>query len=279
MKICIIYHSETGNTRHVAQHLAAACGGKLIDITETATYNRLTRFLIWCKKARGEEKTTIEPASIDVSGYDQVIFGSPVWAFKPTPAIHAAIDAVKGCEGMRATAFCTHGGRPGQTAEVFQKWIEAKLPEMEHGMWNSELRSIDFFSPIEQNIYVDETRSPFFCSGAPHIVFDFHDHIKQLHSRERGFHFQHLIHIVRLVRLSPGCGIIEAGRAQNPDSFFRQQFCGLGQLQSGITQIGTKAQPGGVQRLRQSSTSTLLRLPCMGTEGFWMRSSTSVRSG
>ncbi|HII99522.1 MAG TPA: flavodoxin family protein [Methanoregula sp.] len=126
MKICIIYHSETGNTRHVAQHLAAACDGKLIDITETATYNRLTRFLMWCKKARGEEKTTIEPASIDVSGYDQVIFGSPVWAFKPTPAIHAAIDAVKGCEGKRATAFCTHGGRPGQTAEVFQKWIEAR---------------------------------------------------------------------------------------------------------------------------------------------------------
>lgn len=126
MKICIIYHSETGNTRHVAQHLAAACDGKLIDITETATYNSLTRFLMWCKKARGEEKTTIEPASIDLFGYDQVIFGSPVWAFKPTPAIHAAIDVVKGCEGMRATAFCTHGGRPGQTAEVFQRWIEAR---------------------------------------------------------------------------------------------------------------------------------------------------------
>ena len=126
MKICIIYHSETGNTRHVAQHLAAACDGKLIDITETITYNSLTRFLMWCKKARGEEKTAISPASIDVSGFDQLMFGSPVWAFKPTPAIHAAIDAVKGCEGMKATAFCTHGGRPGQTAEVFQKWIEAR---------------------------------------------------------------------------------------------------------------------------------------------------------
>ncbi|MCK9581751.1 MAG: NAD(P)H-dependent oxidoreductase [Methanoregula sp.] len=124
MKICIIYHSESGNTRHVAQHLATACDGKLIGISDTANYNRFTRFLIWCKKARGEEATSIEPASIDVSGYDQLIFGSPVWAFKPTPAIHAAINAVKGCEGMKATAFCTHGGRPGQTAEAFQKWIE-----------------------------------------------------------------------------------------------------------------------------------------------------------
>jgi len=126
MKICIIYHSETGNTRHVAQHIASACDGKLIEVSDKAGYNRLTRFLVWCKKARGEETTPIEPASIDVSGYDQLVFGSPVWAFKPTPAIHAAIDALNGCEGKRATAFCTHGGKPGQTAEVFQKWIEAR---------------------------------------------------------------------------------------------------------------------------------------------------------
>ncbi len=126
MKICIIYHSESGNTRHVAQHIASACNGKLIEITDKASYNRLTGFLVRCKMARGEEKTPIEPVSIDVSGYDQLVFGSPVWAFKPTPAIHAAIDALKGCEGKKATAFCTHGGRPGQTAEVFRKWIEAR---------------------------------------------------------------------------------------------------------------------------------------------------------
>ncbi|MGA2918898.1 flavodoxin family protein [Methanoregula sp.] len=126
MKTCIIYHSETGNTRHVAQHLAAACDGKLVDITDKAEYSRLTRFLVWCKRARGEEKTTIEPASIDVSGFDLVVFGSPVWAFKPTPAIHAAIDALKGCDGKTAAAFCTHGGRPGQTDETFRKWIEAR---------------------------------------------------------------------------------------------------------------------------------------------------------
>ncbi|WP_321505247.1 flavodoxin [uncultured Methanoregula sp.] len=126
MKICIIYHSETGNTRHVAQHLASACDGKLIDITDKASYHRLTRFLVLCKMAQREEKTSIEPTSIDVSDFDQLVFGSPVWAFKPTPAIHAAIDALKGCEGKKATAFFTHGGRPGQTAEIFQKWIEAR---------------------------------------------------------------------------------------------------------------------------------------------------------
>jgi len=126
MKICIIYHSESGNTRHVAQHIASACDGKLIEVVDKTGYNRLTGFLVRCKMARGEEKTVIEPASIDVTEYDQLVFGSPVWAFKPTAAIHAAIDGLKGCEGKKATAFCTHGGKPGQTAAVFQKWIEAR---------------------------------------------------------------------------------------------------------------------------------------------------------
>jgi flavodoxin len=126
MKICIIYHSESGNTRHVAQHLASACDGHLVEVSDRASYLKLTRFLVWCKKARSEEKTEIEPCSVDVSGYDLLIFGSPVWAFKPTPVIHTAIDSLKGCDGKKAVAFSTHGGRPGQTDEVFRKWIESR---------------------------------------------------------------------------------------------------------------------------------------------------------
>jgi multimeric flavodoxin WrbA len=76
--------------------------------------------------ARGEEKTTIDPPSPDVSEYDLIVFGSPVWAFKPTPAIHAVIDSLEGCMGKPAVAFSTHGGRPGQTDETFKKWIKAR---------------------------------------------------------------------------------------------------------------------------------------------------------
>lgn len=126
MKICIIYHSETGNTRHVAQHIAMAFDADLIEVLDTASYSWLTRFLVRCNMARGEEKTTIEPSSPDVSAYDLVVFGSPVWAFKPTPVIHAAIDELEGCMGKPAVAFSTHGGRPGQTDETFKKWIEAR---------------------------------------------------------------------------------------------------------------------------------------------------------
>ena len=126
MKICVIYHSETGNTCHVAQNIASAFDAQLIEVTDTVSYNRLTRFLVLCKMANREEKTVIEPASVDISGFDLVVFGSPVWAFKPTPVIHASIDGLKGCMGKPAVAFSTHGGRPGKTDEILKKWIEER---------------------------------------------------------------------------------------------------------------------------------------------------------
>jgi len=127
MKICIIYHSETGNTRHVAQHLASACNdARLIEVYDRADYVPLTRFMSRCKKARGEETTPIEPPSIDVSGYDLIVMGSPVWAFKPTPVIHAAIDTLKGCEGKSAIGFFCHGGMPGSSEETFKAWCEER---------------------------------------------------------------------------------------------------------------------------------------------------------
>jgi flavodoxin len=127
MKICIIYHSETGNTRHVAQHLSAACGDpRIIEVHDRAEYSRLTQFLSRCKKARGEETTPVEPLSIDVSGYDLVVLGSPVWAFKPTPVIHAAIDALKGCEDKSALGFFTHGGMPGSSDKTFRRWCKRR---------------------------------------------------------------------------------------------------------------------------------------------------------
>jgi flavodoxin len=126
MKICFIYHSETGNTRRVMQHIASASDAKIIEICDTASYFPMTRFLVWCKMARGEEKTTVTPPTIDVSEYDLVVFGSPVWAFKPTPVIHAAIDGLTGCMGKPAVAIYTHGGRPGQTDKTFKKWIEER---------------------------------------------------------------------------------------------------------------------------------------------------------
>jgi hypothetical protein len=106
----------------VAWHFASVFNACLIEVCETASYARLTRFLVWCKMARGEKKTTIEPSSPDVAEYDLVVFGSPVWAFKPTPLLIAwRIVRVN-----RLWPFpLTVAGRVRLT-KTFKKWIESR---------------------------------------------------------------------------------------------------------------------------------------------------------
>ena len=85
MAVCIIYHSETGNTRAVAERLAAVVGGNLVAVRDLASYSKVGMYLRGAPRAMREERAVIEPATIDVSGYDTVVVGTPVWARSPTP--------------------------------------------------------------------------------------------------------------------------------------------------------------------------------------------------
>ena len=73
-----------------------------------------------------EECDPIEPETIDVSASDLVVIGTPVWAFKATPAINAAIAVLKGCDGKKAVIFATCGSSAKDTLSILKKALEAK---------------------------------------------------------------------------------------------------------------------------------------------------------
>jgi len=131
MSICIVYHSETGNTKKVAEAVAKATGAALIPVRDTANYSRIGRYLVGARKAMAGEKASIEPSRIDVSAYDLIVVGSPVWAWRPTPGANAAIAALAGCEGKRGMVFATSGGKPGDTLAILKKALEDRKVRVE----------------------------------------------------------------------------------------------------------------------------------------------------
>jgi len=126
MSVCIVYHSETGNTKKVAELVAKATGAVLIPVLDMAGYNKVTMYLFGIPRARAGDKAAIEPSKIDVSAFDLVVVGSPVWAFRPTPAANAAIAAFSGCEGKRGMVFATSGGAPRDTLEIMKRDLQAR---------------------------------------------------------------------------------------------------------------------------------------------------------
>ena len=124
MKTSIIYHSYSGITRGIAEKIQKACGGDLIEVKLKENYSKLTAYTLGCYRAAKEQCDPIEPETIDVSASD--LLGTPVWAFKATPAVNAAIAALKGCEGKKAVIFATCGGSAKDTLPILKKAFEAK---------------------------------------------------------------------------------------------------------------------------------------------------------
>ena len=79
-----------------------------------------------CIRARKEACDPISPDTIDVSLYDLIIIGTPVWAWKATPAINGAIAALKGCEGKNAVIFATCGSSAKDTLPIMKSALEKK---------------------------------------------------------------------------------------------------------------------------------------------------------
>ena len=126
MKTSIIYHSYSGITRVIAEKIQKACGGDLVEVRLKQDYSALTAYTIGCYRAMKEECDPIEPAAIDVSGSDLVVIGTPVWAFKATPAINAAVTVLNGCDGKKGVIFATCGSSAKETLPILKKSIEAK---------------------------------------------------------------------------------------------------------------------------------------------------------
>jgi flavodoxin len=126
MKPSIIYHSYSGITRGIAEKIQQACGGDLIEVKLKQNYSSITAYTLGCYRAMKKECDPIEPETIDVSSSDLIVIGTPVWAFKATPAINAAIAALRGCDGKKAVIFATCGSSAKDTLPILKKDLGAK---------------------------------------------------------------------------------------------------------------------------------------------------------
>ena len=121
IRACVIFYSYSGITRGVAEGIRNASGCDLIEVKTKNPYSSFSVYTTGVLHSRKGACDPIEPEVIDVSGYDFLIIGTPVWAWKPSPAINAAVRALKGCEGKMAVIFTTCSNQPGEALPVLSK--------------------------------------------------------------------------------------------------------------------------------------------------------------
>ncbi len=130
LNACVVFYSYTGVTRGVAERIRSACGCDLVEVKTVTEYSAFTAYTTGVLRSRRGICDPILPETIDVSRYDLLVIGTPVWAWKPAPAINAAVRALSGCEGKRAVVFVTNCGQPGEALPLLKAALGARGVEV-----------------------------------------------------------------------------------------------------------------------------------------------------
>lgn len=86
MKSLILYYSYRGNTQHIAERIHTTIGGDIARIDTVVPYTGSYDDVV----AQGEREVKqgflpeLKPMDIDLSRYDTIVLGTPVWC-TPVP--------------------------------------------------------------------------------------------------------------------------------------------------------------------------------------------------
>ncbi|MFW5952812.1 MAG: flavodoxin family protein [Candidatus Natronoplasma sp.] len=128
MKAIIVYYSQTGNTEKVAKEIGKILDSEEIDVrtlsierSRTRTYDQNV------EDAKKEEKAKIEEAQTDLSDFDMLFIGTPVWCGKPATPVNAYVNQCERLDGIDIIPFLTHGGGgPSMTFDKIKNELEPK---------------------------------------------------------------------------------------------------------------------------------------------------------
>ncbi len=125
----VLYYSQTSNTKTVAQEIATRLGADIEEIIPLKPYEGdLQATVERCKQEREEGITPeIQPLTSDLSQYDVIFLGYPIWFGTYAPPVAALLDQVD-LSGKKVVPFCTFGSG-GLVSSI--KDLTGKEPEAE----------------------------------------------------------------------------------------------------------------------------------------------------
>ncbi len=109
MKTLVVYYSLTGKTRLVAQTVAEALQATLVEIEERKPVPMPFVYLSGSFRAFMNWGSKTKPIDVDLKQYERIFIGSPLWAYRPAPAINSFIYRTS-LEGRSFIPFFTMGG-------------------------------------------------------------------------------------------------------------------------------------------------------------------------
>ena len=142
MKTAVVYYSYDGNCALVAEQIKAQIDADILRLVPVNEKRRSGFFAIFCGVLQVfmGKKPDLKPYSFDPEAYEIIILGTPVWAGRPTPAMHSFLSKTK-ISGKKLALFICHRGGKGDAMNKFKALLDN----------NTIVSEIDFFEPARKN--------------------------------------------------------------------------------------------------------------------------------
>lgn len=117
----IAFYSRTGITKKVAELLAKRSAWEIEEIRDTCDRSGAKGYLLAGQEAVRGDLTKLQPFGNNISSFDTLIIGTPIWAWTMAPAVRTFLVENQG-KFKKVAFFCTMGGSGSQRA--FRKMAE-----------------------------------------------------------------------------------------------------------------------------------------------------------
>ncbi|MBU3933443.1 MAG: NAD(P)H-dependent oxidoreductase [Candidatus Omnitrophica bacterium] len=116
MDIAIVYYSYSGNTHRAAKVVEEVLKSQnnAVRRLRIEAPSESNNFFVQALRGLAKKKTEINPIETDLSGYDLIIFATPVWAGKMVPAMRKFLEKAGALGGKKAIVFVTYGSGFGK---------------------------------------------------------------------------------------------------------------------------------------------------------------------
>ena len=151
-KILVVFYSRSGTTRRIAKALSEALKCDLEEITEPEPRTGLPGYIRSLLEASWKRPSTILPKKHELSSYDLVVIGTPVWAWSLSSPVRAYLTATAS-QLPKVAFFCTLGGSGSESAFAQMTAIVRKEPRAVCAITQREALSDNYsdrLSPFEK---------------------------------------------------------------------------------------------------------------------------------
>ena len=133
MKKLVVYFSYTNNTRTIANKIKEKLNCDILEIKTVIPYSNDYQTVVDDEQnsEASNHLPEIQKIDVDLTQYDEIILGTPVWWYRPVPAIRTFLNQYD-LSGKTIKPFATNAGWLGRTF----KEIKALCPnsKVEEGM-------------------------------------------------------------------------------------------------------------------------------------------------